>query len=225
MTTPDPIAPQTELPPQPPPAAPSPAAPAPAASQGPSAERAVPVRRVPSSAVLGILLVTLGVVALIGRLAGVSLDATAWPVWVIVPGLVMLVASFLIPPRGGLGLAIPGAIITMVGLVLWFQEAYGLFATWAYAWALVAPTGPGLGMLIYGGVHRDRDLVSEGLRMTLVGLGLFIGFAIFFEGVVGLSGRPFGNLDQVLPYAAIGFGALLVVLSFVVPPRRRDRPV
>jgi hypothetical protein len=69
----------------------------------------------------------------------------------------------------------------------------------------------------------DRELASDGLRLTLVGLGLFVGFAIFFEGVVGLSGRPIANLDQVLPYAAIAFGVLLVILSLLVPARRRDR--
>jgi hypothetical protein len=132
----------------------------------------------------------------------------------------MLVGSFFIPPRGGLGLAIPGTIITIVGLILWVQAVYDLYATWTYAWALVAPTGPGLAMLLYGLVHRDRELVGDGLRTTVVGLALFLGFALFFEGVLGLSGEPIANLDEVLPYAAIGLGVLLVVLSFLGGGRR-----
>ena len=68
----------------------------------------------------------------------------------------MVVGSFAIPPRGGLGLAIPGAILAMIGFVLWYQASTGLYATWAYAWALVVPTGVGLGMLLYGLAHRTR---------------------------------------------------------------------
>jgi hypothetical protein len=79
-------------------------------------------------------------------------------------------------------------------------------------------------MLLYGLVHRDGQLVGDGLRTMLVGLGLFVGFALFFEGVLGLSGTPIANLDQVLPYVAIGLGILLVILSFMVPPKEPARP-
>jgi len=173
--------------------------------------------------VLGVILVVIGGLLLVGRLVDVSLGDVAWPAWIVVPGVAMVVGSLFIPPRGGLGLAVPGAILTMVGLVLWVQDAYGLYATWAYAWALVAPTGPGLAMLLYGLVHRDGELAADGLRTTLVGLGLFTGFALFFEGVIGLSGRPIANLDVVLPYAAIGLGVLLVVLSLFGGGGRRRR--
>jgi hypothetical protein len=153
----------------------------------------------------------------------VDIGSVLWPLWIVVPGVAMLIASFFIPPKGGVGLAIPGAIVTMVGIILWVQATYDLYATWAYAWALVAPTGVGLGMLLYGVVHRDGELVGDGARTTLVGLGLFLGFALFFEGVVGLSGTPIANLDQVLPYAIIGLGILLVVLSFFGGRDRRRR--
>jgi hypothetical protein len=171
--------------------------------------------------VIGIILVVVGAAFLVGRVVEVSLGPDAWPLWIIVPGVVMLVGSFAIPPRNGLGLAIPGAIITMVGLILWVQETYDLYATWAYAWALVAPTGPGLGMLLYGLARGDRELAGDGLRTTLVGLGLFFGFALFFEGVIGLSGSRIPGLDDALPYAAIGLGVLLVVLSLF---GRREKP-
>ena len=115
------------------------------------------------------------------------------------PGVAMILGSFAIPPRGGLGLAIPGAILAMVGVVLWFQATNDLYATWAYAWALVAPTGVGLGMLLYGLAHRDGELARDGLRTTLVGIGLFLGFAFFFEGVLGLSGVEFPNVREAAP--------------------------
>ena len=169
----------------------------------------------------GIVLVVIGVVVLLIRLVDTTLGSSSWPLWIIVPGLVMLIGSLAIPPRGGLGLAIPGTILALVGGILWVQDAYGLYGTWAYAWALVAPTAPGLAMLVYGLARGDRDLAADGFRTTLVGLGLFLGFGLFFEGVVGISGHRIANLDEVLPYVVIGFGALLVVASLFTG--RRDR--
>ena len=187
-----------------------------------SASAPWPERREPQSPGLafGIILVAVGTVFLGLRLGNIALGPDSWPLWLIVPGLAMLVGSLFIPSRGGLGLAVPGVILAIVGGILWFQSAYGLYATWAYAWALVAPTGPGLAMLIYGAVHGDGDLALDGLRATLTGAGLFLGFGLFFEGVIGISGHRIENLDQVLPYAAIGLGILLIVLAFVEGGRR-----
>ncbi len=171
--------------------------------------------------VLGILLVVAGGLVLAARVLQLTFGPHAWPLWIVVPGVALLLGSFAIPNRSGLGMAIPGAILTMVGLILWVQDEYGVYATWAYAWALVAPTGPGIGMLLYGLVRGDRRLAGDGFRTTVAGLALFIGFALFFEGVVGLSGHRIEHLDEVLPYAAIGLGLLLVVLSFLGDGRRR----
>jgi hypothetical protein len=239
MTTPDPF----EAPPAPggqppgqvqassdveaPPAAPAPPAPSPA-TDGPPVAGGSPPAPVSAYAqpqpafVIGLILVVVGAVFLVGRVVDVTLGQDSWPLWIIVPGLLMLFGSFAIPPKGGLGLAIPGAIVTMVGLVLWVQETYDLYATWAYAWALVAPTGPGLGMLAYGLAKGDRAIAGDGLQTTLVGLGLFAGFALFFEGVIGLSGGRIAGLDEALPYLAIGLGAVLVVASLFGRRGRAD---
>jgi hypothetical protein len=211
MTSPDPLA----SPSSPPPPAGVPPVAGPAR---PTATPAAPVgvARPPQAGIVaGIILIVIGGAFLVARLADLTLGADAWPLWIVIPGLAMLAGSLAIPPRGGLGLAIPGALITMVGLVLWVQASYDVYATWAYAWALVAPTGPGIGMLVYGLARRDRELTADGTRTTLVGLGLFLGFALFFEGVIGLSGNRVAGLDEVLPYVVIGLGALMVVLSLV----------
>jgi hypothetical protein len=174
---------------------------------------AQPRAQTPPGLVAGIVLVVIGVAFLLVRVADMTLGASAWPLWLIVPGLAMLAGSLAIPPRAGLGLAIPGTMIAIVGAILWVQEAYGLYTTWAYAWALVAPTGPGLAMLIYGLAHGDRELAADGFRTFLVGIGLFLGFALFFEGAIGISGHRIANLDEVLPYILVGFGVLLVIAS------------
>ena len=180
-----------------------------------------PQAETPPGLVAGIVLVVVGVAFLLIRVADMALGSSSWPLWLIVPGLAMLAGSLAIPPRGGLGLAMPGTIIAIVGGILWVQEAYGLYATWAYAWALVAPTGPGLAMLLYGLARGDHELAADGFRTFLVGIGLFLGFALFFEGVIGISGHRIANLDEVLPYILIGFGVLLVVASLF--GGRRDR--
>ncbi len=176
-----------------------------------------PERREPQAPglVLGIILVVVGVSVLALRVAEVWVGPNPWTLWLVVPGVAMVAASLAIPTRGGLGLAIPGAMLAIVGLILYVQDTWGGYGTWAYAWALVAPTGPGLAMLFYGGLKGDRELAREGLRVTLVGIGLFLGFALFFEGVIGISGHRIEHLDQVLPYAAIGLGVLLIVLAVV----------
>jgi hypothetical protein len=166
------------------------------------------------------MLIVVGAALLVGQLSDV---ADAWPVWLIVPGLAMVAGSLFIPPRGGLGLAIPGAIIATVGAVLGVQEAYGLYSTWAYAWALVAPTSVGLAMLVYGLAQRDGELVYDGLRTAFVGLVLFAAFALLFEGVLGLNGHAIPNLDQVLPYLALGLGVVMVVASLFTGRRHKDR--
>jgi hypothetical protein len=171
--------------------------------------------------VFGVLLVGVGGLLLLTRLTDISLGGDSWPLWLVVPGVACLVASFALPQRQGLGLAIAGAIVATIGLILWVQETYDAYATWAYAWALVAPTAPGVGTSLYGAVKGDGELVRNGLRSTAVGLALFAGFALFFEGVIGLSGEPVAAFGDVLPFAVIGLGVLLVVASVVGGNRGR----
>jgi hypothetical protein len=221
MTTPDPFAPPPPSPPAGPPT--EPYTPPPAAAQASTAPRVAPsaagIRQPQAGLVIGAILVVVGAVFLVGRVLDLAVGPDAWPLWIILPGVGMFLAALAIPARGGVGLAIAGSIVTMVGLILWFQDANDLFETWAYAWALVAPTGPGLGMLLYGLVKGDRELVRDGLRTTLVGLGLFAGFALFFEGVIGLTGNRIPGLEDA-PFIHRPRRALVVLSLF----GRRDTP-
>lgn len=170
--------------------------------------------------VAGVILVVVGVAFLAGRFVTVELGVETWPLWIVVPGVAMLIGSLFVPDRGGVGLAIPGGIVTMVGLVLWVQSATDLYATWAYAWALVAPGGVGVGMLLFGLFRGDAEIVANGLRTILVAVGLFLGFAFFFEAVIGLSGNRIAGLDTILPAALVGLGVIVLVMAFI--PRRRS---
>ena len=170
--------------------------------------------------ILGLALVVVGGLALLGRYLQVDLLGLGWPVFVIVPGIALVVAGLAVGGKPGLGLAIPGGIVTMAGSVLAFQSATGLYGTWAYAWALVAPGGVGLAMVLYGVLTRQSDIVRGGMPVLLTGVGLFIGFGLFFEGVLDMSGA--GESAQLLIAAAVLALGVVVVLYGLAGPRGRS---
>jgi len=164
--------------------------------------------------ILGIVLIALGGLFLVDRVVGIDLGRNGWPLFVIVPGVLLFAWGLSIPGREGAGLAVGGGIATVVGLILAVQNATGLWASWAYAWALVGPGGTGVGLIGYGLAHRDRGLVANGLRSLGTGLGLFVAFGLFFEGVIGLSGAPFLTTD-IAPYVLVGAGVVILALGLV----------
>ena len=160
--------------------------------------------------VLGGLLVVVGVLALAGRGLGVDAFGLGWPLFVIVPGLLLFALAVMARGPAGAALAVPAGIVTMVGIVLAVQNATDLWATWAYAWALVAPGGVGLGLLAYGFATGHRDSVRAGLPILGVGLGLFLGFGIFFEGVLGLNGTAIVGAESLLAGGLVVLGLVLL---------------
>ncbi len=159
-----------------------------------------------------------GLLFLADRLVGFDLGADGWPLFVIVPGVLLFAWGVTMPGREGVGLAVAGEITTVVGLILAVQNATGLWATGACAWALVGPGGTGVGLLGYGVAHRDSGLAANGLRSLGAGLALFVAFGVFFEGVIGLSGRPFLSTD-IGPVVLIGLGVVVVAWGLL-----KDRP-
>jgi hypothetical protein len=69
-----------------------------------------------------------------------------------------------------------------------------------------------------GLAQRDQGLIANGLRSLGSGLGLFVAFGLFFEGVIGLSGTPFLTSDAG-PYILVGAG--VVILAFGLLRGRR----
>jgi hypothetical protein len=166
-----------------------------------------------SSIVLGLALVVVGGLALLGRALDVDLLGLGWPLFVLAPGIVLFVGGVAIGGTAGLGLAIPGGVLSMAGAVLSFQAATGLWATWAYAWALVAPGGVGLGMLAYGLLTGQSGPARAGLPVLLTGLGLFIGFGLFFEGLLHLSGASFPLAEPLLAAGLVLLGLAIVLMG------------
>jgi hypothetical protein len=170
-----------------------------------------PQRRGGSSLALGIVLVVVGIFAFVVVMAGVDLTQYGWPLFVIIPGLTLLVVGF-----AGVGsvATIPGGIVTMLGLVLAYQNSSGDWPTWAFAWALVVPGGVGLGMYLQALRDHDQHSLRTGRTLIFISVMIFIVGFVLFESILGISGREYGGVGKAaLPVLLIVIGLILLVRS------------
>lgn len=152
---------------------------------------------------IGLLLILVGAVFLVGRLGG----NVAWPLFVLIPGVAML-AFALAGPRSSAGLAIPGSIVSAVGMILFVQAATDTFHTWSYVWALVLAS-VGAGSFLQATIEDRPDGQREGMRLAVLGLVLFAAFGAFFEILV-FGGMLRGALGWIVPLALIAAGIWLM---------------
>lgn len=172
----------------------------------------------------GLLLVAAGVVLLVAQQTGIDFD---WPLWIVVGGLATIGVAVVVALSGpgadeaGSGIAVVGGILTGLGLVLTVQEATGAYASWAYAWAIVAPAGVGFGLFVFGLVSGRGDLVRGGLGALATGLVLFLVFFVIFEGMLDLT--TLGDewlTGSVAPLLLVGLGVVLVLVALLPPSWR-----
>ena len=184
---------------------------------------AMATRPRPGNTLLGIGLVLVGALFLLGQVLHVDVGHYGWPFFIIVPGVGLFLIAVLMAGRGE-GLAITGSIVAVSGLILLFQDLTDDYESWAYAWALVFPGSVGLGLLLYGLLAGRPHLVRPGVRTTVTGLVLFLVGAIFFEGVVGISGRQFGRGTGIVVSAlVIALGAALLAANLMSRGRTDSR--
>jgi len=169
-------------------------------------------RRSGSSLALGIVLVVVGFFFLVMRIFDVDLSSYGWPLFVIIPGLTLLVVGFV---SLGTGALVPGGIITMAGLVLAYQNATGDWASWSYAWALVIPGGVGVGLFLQGLRNHDQQLLRQSRSLMFWSLMIFIIGFVLFETVLNISGIDYGVVGKAaLPALLIIIGVTLLTRSF-----------
>ncbi len=129
-----------------------------------------------------------------------------WPLFIVGLGGLFLIGALLGSPE----LAIPGSIVTGLGLIFYYQTLTGNWASWAYMWALI-PGFVGLGMFITASLDKTRaEIRPEGIRLMLISGALFLVFALFFN----LS----WSLMRLWPVALIAIGLWLLYQN-----RRQNR--
>lgn len=161
---------------------------------------------------LGVVLIVLGGVFLFAMMLGSTWAQAGWPLFVILPGLGLFAASVL-GGKSWSALAVPASIVTVVGIVLWVQNAFNLWQTWAYAWALIFPTAAGVGLWLHGTLIGNPGLQQQGRNMLIIGAVLVVVFGAFFEGLLNLSGMTSSiAIRFALPAVLIGIGVWLVVI-------------
>jgi len=130
---------------------------------------------------------------------------TLWPMFILVPGLIMLWIAVAGGKAGAASMSIPGMITTGTGALLFIQNITGYWESWAYAWTLYG-IFLGMGFMLMGQQFDDPGLHNVGRGFARAGLIAFFVFAFFFEVILGISGG-FGALT---PLALIGLGLYLL---------------
>jgi hypothetical protein len=134
---------------------------------------------------VGVLLVALGLLFLAQQVFGFSWSG-AWPFFIIAVGLVFF-AGVVVGGRAAGPLAIPGAVITTVGLILLYQSTFDQYQTWAYAWTLLV-VASGVGLLIDAAWRNRPERAPVGRAVIGVGVALFVVGFVFFEIALNFSG-------------------------------------
>ena len=167
-----------------------------------------------TNAIIGMVLVGLGAMFLLGQLFNINMWRFFWPFFIIIPGLLFFLGMALGGKSAG-PLAIPGSIVTTVGLLLLYQSVTNHWESWAYAWALIFPTSVGVGLAINGAWSEVPRLRETGMKWIRVGLIIFVVGGVFFELLLNISHSVIGNV--VWPLLLIGGGIYLLI-------SRRNRP-
>jgi hypothetical protein len=168
-----------------------------------------------SGAAVGIVLICIGALYLVAQWVGFDVGHLGWPFLIILPGVALMGAAAL-ADRSFAGLAVPGSMATMTGLILLVQNTFDVWDTWAYAWGLLI-VASGIGMALQGYRTDQPRMRASGWRTAEGGAITFVVFAAFFELVLNLNHLASADLSRFgLPLLLIGLGAI-----FLVRPWRR----
>ena len=177
--------------------------------------------------IAGSILIVFGLLALVGQLfRGFDFWSYLWPLFIIAFGGLFFV-GMIAGGKSMAGLAIPGSILSVTGLMLLFQNISGHWESWSYGWTVIL-IAVGLGIFIMG-VYTDNEYRrNAGLRLMKVGAIFFIIFGGFFEML--FSAFHLNGLSQyIFPVLLILLGLYLVVTRMGWLPRKSaassDKPI
>jgi hypothetical protein len=161
-----------------------------------------------STLIIGLALIGLGVLFLLQQFFDLRIWDWLWPLVIMAFGGLFF-AGMAAGGRGtGAGaLAIPGSIITGIGLMMFVMNLTDRWEAWAYAWGLIVAF-VGVGLAINGWWSGQPGLRRSGWALARTGLFLFLVFGAFFELLI------FGSADAgnwLWPVILIGLGLWLLV--------------
>jgi len=152
--------------------------------------------------VLGVLLVLMGAFFIAQRQVPAFQEwvepFTVWPMNIVAIGGGLLVLGLLL---GAPGMAVPAAIVSGIGGILYYQNTTGDWASWSYMWALI-PGFVGVGSLLAGLLGEGRGALRSGVNLIVISAVMFLVF-----------GAAFGGLDILGDY---GVGVLLAMLGLFI---------
>jgi hypothetical protein len=173
--------------------------------------------------VAGAILIALGLLSLLGQLfRGYSFWSYLWPFIIIGIGGMFFIGMFA-GGRSVAGLAIPGSIISTIGLMMFFQNLANHWESWAYSWTIIL-FSVGLGIFIMGLYTQDAQRRQSGMRVMRIGAILFIIFGGLFEGLIFSSLRDHGIQSYIFPALLILLGIYLVIVRSGMLSSRRSDP-
>jgi hypothetical protein len=160
--------------------------------------------------VIGSLLILFGFLALLGRLlSGLSFWQHSWPLFIIGFGLMFFI-GMVIGGKSVSGLAIPGSIITVIGVMQLVMEIFGHWEAWAYGWTVIL-FSVGLGIFIMGLWNGNASSRRGGLRVMETGLILFVIFGAIFEML--FNGGRMGTVSGIVFPVGLMVAGLYLVLA------------
>lgn len=162
----------------------------------------------------GALLIGFGLLSLVSRLFDSLNWGMLWPFVVIGFGVLFFIAMFA-TGKSGAAFAVPGSIITGIGLVLLVQNITRHWQSMSYIWTLIV-LFVGVGMYLMGVYGGEAGQKQAGLRLMRTGFILFLIFGAFFEGV-------FSSFRSTLfPILLIALGVYLVLARSGLFHKRQD---
>jgi hypothetical protein len=173
----------------------------------------------------GSILIVIGLLSLLGQvLRGFQFWTYLWPIVIMAFGGLFFV-GMLTGGKSYAGLAIPGSIFGVIGLMMLLQSLTSHWESWAYGWTVIL-ISVGLGIFIMGIYTGEESRRAAGMRVMKVGAILFIIFGGFFELVLSAF-RPYGVQQYVFPGLLILGGLWLVVARSGLLNRKNkdDQPV
>ena len=153
--------------------------------------------------IAGAILIGFGLLALARNFLPSFDWGALWPIAIIGFGALFFVAM-VAGGRQAAAFAIPGSIISGIGLILLFQTITDHWESMSYFWALILMF-VGVGIYIMGWYGGDANQKRSGLGVMKVGFILFIIFGAFFEMIFS----SFGNI--IFPVLLILLGIYLVL--------------